>query len=285
VPDRETVAGEFVALLDIDTLPLALPAVVGLNVTFSAAVWLGASTVPGLTPVVLNPAPVGVTFAIVTFEFPLLVNVTLKVLPLAIGTLPKLKLVGLTPSNWVEASPLPLKEMASGELGPLLTKETDPLTLELEVGENATLNVVLPPAAIVVGTARPLMPNPVPDTFACEIVTLAVPLFFRLIVCVLVLPIATLPKLMLAGVGVSCACAPVPLKAIVSGDPGALLVMEMLPEALPAAVGANFTLKVVFWPALRVSGAVIPLKLKPVPEGLAAEIVTLAVPVFVNVTD
>ncbi len=61
--------------------------------------------------------------------------------------------------------------------------------------------------------------------------------------------------------------------------------MEMPPEALPAVVGANLALKVVFWPALRVIGAVIPLKLKPVPEGLAAEIVMLAVPVFVNVTD
>lgn len=61
--------------------------------------------------------------------------------------------------------------------------------------------------------------------------------------------------------------------------------MEMLPEALPATAGANLALNVVFWPALRVIGTVIPLKLKPVPEGLAAEIVTLEVPVFVNVTD
>src|SRR5215831_2432480 len=171
VPAKEIVAGEFVALLDIDTLPLALPAVVGSNVTFSVAVWLGASTVPGLTPVVLNPAPVGVTFAIVTFEFPLLVNVTLKVLLLPSCTLPKLKLVGLTPSNWVEASPLPLKEMASGEVGPLLTRETDPLTLEVDAGENATLKVALPPAAMVAGPERPLRLKPVPDTFACEIVT------------------------------------------------------------------------------------------------------------------
>jgi hypothetical protein len=34
-----------------------------------------------------------------------------------------------------------------------------------------------------------------------------------------------------------------------------------------------------------VIGTVNPLKLKPVPDGLAAEIVTLAVPVFVNVID
>jgi hypothetical protein len=246
VPAKEIVAGEFVALLDIDTLPLAFPAVVGLNVTFNVAVWLGASVVPAATPVAPNPVPVGVTPAIVTFEFPLLVNVTLKVPPFPIGTLPKLKLVGLTPNNWVEANPVPVNEIASGELGPLLTRDTDPLTLEVEVGENATLKVVLPPAAIVAGTARPLMLKPVPDTFACEIVTPAVPVFFRLIVWVLVLPMATLPKLMLTGVGVSCACAPVPLKATVSGDPGALLVMEILPEALPATVGANLALNVVF---------------------------------------
>ena len=191
------------ALLDTDTLPLALPAVVGSNVTFSVAVWLGASTVPAFTPVAPNPVPVGVTLPIVTFEFPLLVNVTLKVLLLPSCTLPKLKLVGPTPSNCVEPSPVPLNEMASGELGPLLTRETEPLTLEVDVGENATLRVVLPPAAIVAGTVSPLMLNPVPDTFAWEIATLAVPLFFRLIVCVLVLPMATLPKLTLAGVGVS----------------------------------------------------------------------------------
>ena len=95
------------ASLDTDTLPLALPAVVGSKVTFSVAVWLGASTVPAFTPVAPNPVPVGVTLAIVTFEFPLLVNVTLKVLLLPSCTLPKLKLVGLTPSNCVEPSPVP----------------------------------------------------------------------------------------------------------------------------------------------------------------------------------
>ena len=73
----------------------------------------------------------------------------------------------------------------------------------MDVGENATLKVVLPPAAIVFGTARPLMLKPVPDTFAWEIVTLVVPLFFRLIVCELVLPMTTLPKLALAGVEIS----------------------------------------------------------------------------------
>ena len=54
--------------------------------------------------------------------------------------------------------------------------------------------------------------------------------------------------------------------------------MEMLPEALPAAVGANLALKVVFWPALRVIGAVIPLRLKPVPATDIWVMVRFAVP-------
>ena len=191
------------ALLDIDTLPLALPAVVGLKVTFSVAVWLGTSTVPEFTPVALNPVPLGVTLAIVTFEFPLLVNVTPRLLLLPSCTLPKLKLVGLTPNNCVEPSPAPVNEIASGELGPLFDEGDGSVNASPDVGENATLKVVLPPAPIAAGTARPLMLNPVPDAFAWEIVTLAVPLFFSLMVCVLVLPMPTLPKFTLAGVGAS----------------------------------------------------------------------------------
>ena len=47
-----------------------------------------------------------------------------------------------------------------------------------------------------------------------------------------------------------------PVSAIVAGDPGALLVMEMLPGALPADVGVNVTVNMLFAPALMVFGAV-----------------------------
>ena len=67
------------------------------------------------------------------------------------------------------------------------------------------------------------------------------------------------------------------------GEPEALLVIETLPLALPVAEGANCALKVVFWPAARVSGTDKPVRLKPVPEALAAEMVTLAVPELLNV--
>src|SRR2546427_2145914 len=60
--------------------------------------------------------------------------------------------------------------------------------------------------------------------------------------------------------------------------------MEAVPLALPVAEGANCAVKVVFCPAASVSGRGKPLMLNPVPEALAAERVTLAVPELVNVT-
>jgi len=62
-----------------------------------------------------------------------------------------------------------------------------------------------------------------------------------------------------------------------------LLVIETLPLALPVAEGANCPPKVVLCPAASVSGTDKPVMLKPVPEALAAEIVTLAVPELLNV--
>jgi hypothetical protein len=76
----------------------------------------------------------------------------------------------------------------------------------------------------------------------------------------------------------------VALSAIVVGELGALLTIEMLPVALPAVVGANCAVKVAICPTLIVSGVAMPLILNPVPEAVACEIVRLAVPEFVSVT-
>ena len=60
-------------------------------------------------------------------------------------------------------------------------------------------------------------------------------------------------------------------------------MIEMLPEVLPVAAGANLAVNEVFEPALIVTGVVRPDMLKPVPDADAAEIVMLAVPEFVSV--
>ena len=98
-----------------------------------------------------------------------------------------------------------------------------------------------------------LMMNPVPAILLPEMETGAVPVLESVtVVGALLLPTATLPKLMLAGLALSAPCVPVPLSAIVRGEPGAVLVTDTLPTALPVVVGAKVTVKEVVWPGLSV---------------------------------
>jgi hypothetical protein len=75
----------------------------------------------------------------------------------------------------------------------------------------------------------------------------------------------------------------VPLSEIVAGVADALLVIKMLPVALPAVVGAYVTVNCVVAPALIDVGAVR-LIVKPVPEIVAAVMLRVALPLFVSVT-
>ena len=78
--------------------------------------------------------------------------------------------------------------------------------------------------------------------------------------CEALLPVATLPKFRLVGLVLNwpaAAAVAVPVSAIVNGDPVALLVTVMDTVALPAAVGANFTLSVALCDGLIVAGVVI----------------------------
>ena len=61
-------------------------------------------------------------------------------------------------------------------------------------------------------------------------------------------------------------------------------VIATLPVAAPAAVGVNFIVNVVLWPAVRVRGTLRPVMLKPLPVAEPAEIVRLEPPEFVRVS-
>jgi hypothetical protein len=76
-------------------------------------------------------------------------------------------------------------------------------------------------------------------------------MFVRVIVCGLLLPTATLPKLTLVGLmdNCGCVCVAVPLSTIEIDEFVALLVIVMVPFGLPAVVGENIALKDVFAPA------------------------------------
>lgn len=117
------------------------------------------------------------------------------------------------------------------------------------------MNVALAPAAIVVAVESPVTLNPEPVTVTCEKVSVVLPVFFRVIGCELLFPTETLPKLALVGLAEGWACKPVPVKPMAAGEPDALLLSEMLPDALPADVGVYVTVNEVFAPGLMVTGA------------------------------
>lgn len=56
---------------------------------------------------------------------------------------------------------------------------------------------------------------------------------------------------------------------MVSGEAGALLVIEMLPLAAPAFTGAKLAVSEALWPELMVSGTAKAAILKPIPEAEA----------------
>jgi hypothetical protein len=240
VPETVIVEGEFVALLAMLALPLINPAAVGANWAVNVADWVGVKISPEVKPLALKPPPDTLTFEIVTFELPLLVTVTFNELLLPTFTFPKDRLEALSPRTWVAATPVPLREIVSGELGALLARVIDPLTLPAALGPNTALNVEVLPGAMLSGTVSPVVLKPAPVTAAEEIVRVAVPLFARLMVCELFDPVTTLPNAAVDGVAASCGCVAFPLNGIVSGEVGALLTTEMLPLILPAEVGANW---------------------------------------------
>src|SRR5437870_9788606 len=161
--------------------------------------------------------------------------------------------------------------MVLGELGALLTSETLPDTLPVAVGANCTLKVLDCPGGSVSGNVGPLMLKPAPVKLPCAMVKLALPELVKVRFCTPVLPTSTLPKLTLEGATESCGCTPVPLRAMVLGELGALLTSETLPDTLPMAVGANCTLRSEDRRVGRVRGRVRPVLLKPGTETEACE--------------
>lgn len=202
---------------------------------------MGVSIVPAATPFTAKSVPEADTFDIVTFVLPPFVRVTSCVLTCPMTAFAKDTLLGLTVSIDVLAVPDAPTGIESGEFGALLTRETEPETLPVEAGANATLKDALPPALIVTGNDQPDVLTPVPDELACVMVTAALVAFVRLMLCVSRDPTATFPKLTVDGVAFSADWIPEPLNATTSGEFEASLTRDIAPVAVPAACGANCT--------------------------------------------
>jgi hypothetical protein len=111
-----------------------------------------------------------------------LVSVKLNELVVSTVTVPKFSPDELASSRGVAATPVPLREIVSGEFGASLTIETVPVTLPEEIGVNRTLNVALLPEASAVGTLRPAILKSLPETLTRDIETLPSPVLFSLMV-------------------------------------------------------------------------------------------------------
>ena len=132
----------------------------------------------------------------------------------------------------------------------------------------------------------PLRVKPDPLTAACEIVTLEPPEFVNVPDSDCVPPTVTVPKAKAVGFDVIApAVAPVPDNGMARLGLEAFEVMVTLPLADPDIVGANATVKLVLWPAIKVIGPLIPPSVKPAPLTATCEIVMLDVLELVTVSE
>jgi hypothetical protein len=99
------------------------------------------------------------------------------------------------------------------------------------------------------------------------------------IVCELLLPVSTEPKLAEVGVRLSPACTCVPVTAAAAFTPS-LLVTVTLPLVAPPVVGANLTLSATLCEGASVTGTATPLTEIPAPLAATCVTVTLEFPVF-----
>jgi hypothetical protein len=179
---------------------------------------------------------------------PVLVSVTVFEALLPMVTLLKATEDGLIASCDCVAVPEPLRLIVSGDPGALLATETLPLALPAVVGENFTVKELVAPG-FKVPAENPLSEKPAPEALAADTETGAVPVLVSVTETDPVLPIRTLPKLMLEGFADSTPCVPVPLSAMERVGLVAFVEIAIVPEAAPAAVGANVAVKLACAPA------------------------------------
>src|SRR5207245_3969304 len=149
-----------------------------------------------------------------------------------------------------------------------LTIEMLPFTAPAIVGLNWTVSVRFCDGERVTGALPPVIVKPDPPKVIWEIVTFALPVFVMVTFCEAEeVPVVTLPKLRLVGLvpRVRIAAIPVPLRPTEVGEVGALLTIEMLPDAEPITVGRKATVIVVCCPAFTFKDSENPLTLKAEP--------------------
>ncbi len=201
VPVRLITEGELAAVLVIVKLPLAVPGLLGVNVTLSGMFW-PAFKVNGKELLVNANGPE--TAMLLTVTDPALVfetNMVCTGLGWLTATLPKFKLVGAkVKSSGPEVDmPVPLRLTTEGEFAAVLVIVKLPLAVPGLLGVNVTLSGMLWPAFNAIGNELPLDANG-PETAMSLTVTDAALLFETNMVCAgLGWLTITLPRFKVAG--------------------------------------------------------------------------------------
>ncbi len=149
LPESAIFSGEFVALLVIVSVPVAFPAAFGSKFTVNVFDSSGVSVCAPPDPLSAKPVPETVTLEIFAFAFPEFVTFTLAEPAPPTFTLPKLNVVALALSVTEDAAPFPLSGMLVGDPAALLATAIAPEMVEVDVGLNCAVNVVLCPALSV----------------------------------------------------------------------------------------------------------------------------------------
>ncbi len=92
-------------------------------------------------------------------------------------TFPNAMLIGEAASTFVTNTPVPLTEIDNWLSDAFDVIVTDPVTLPVTLGENATVSCVVAPAASENGAAMPVAENPLPVVVTPEMDTPADPVF------------------------------------------------------------------------------------------------------------
>jgi hypothetical protein len=200
VPLSATVIAGFVgSLLVMERLPVAAPAVVGLNVSDNGADWPAAMTFGVVIPLTPKPAPVVDMAETVRSDAPVFDIVKLEVPFEPTVTLPKLTVVLLREICWLEATPFADRFTTTGAVPVAPCTERVPFTAPFAVGVTLTERFPDCPGGSEIGKVIPLTLNWELETVACVRVTAAAPAFLTASVWVLDLPTLTFPKLTVAG--------------------------------------------------------------------------------------
>ena len=143
----------------------------------------------------MNPGPTDEIFEIVSATFPLFDIVIIRVLVVPTGIFPKSKLDGETViADCPAPAPVPVRAIIETAGLVLAVIEMLPVTAPAPVGANFTVNDALLPALTDAGSVTPLTENPVPLAASCVMVSVTVPVFDTVNVCVADDPVATLPN-------------------------------------------------------------------------------------------